>query len=59
MPHSIRIRSASNSENDYEVEVEGGIEPRSGTGGRDHIENDGRRAAGRVIAFALAIVGVV
>ena len=49
MPHSIRIRSASNSENNYEVGVEGGIEPKSGIGGRDHIENDGRRAVGRVV----------
>ena len=49
MPHSIRIRSASKSENNYEVGVEGGIEPKSGIGGRDHIENDGRRAVGRVV----------
>ena len=49
MAHSIRIRSASETENNYEVEVEGGIEPKSGIGGRDHIENDGRRAVGRVV----------
>ena len=59
MPHSIRIRSASNSENNYDVEVGGGIEPKSGIGGCDHIENDDRRAVDRVVAFALTIMGVV
>ncbi|WP_273836193.1 hypothetical protein [Halococcus sp. PRR34] len=46
----MRIKSESNSENEYEVTVDGGIEAGSGIGGRDRVTNSGRTAVGRVVS---------
>ncbi|WP_161606468.1 hypothetical protein [Halococcus saccharolyticus] len=46
----MRIKSESNRENEYNVSVDGGIEAKSGTGGRDHVGHNGRTAIGRVVS---------
>ena len=50
MAHNLRVRSESNSENEYRVEFTGGVEPESGIGGRDQVTDDGGACEGRVVA---------
>lgn len=47
--HSLRLRSASNSELTYIVEVDNWIKPGKGIGGRDRLKND-RVATGRLVS---------
>lgn len=47
--HSLRLRSASNSELTYAIEVDNWIKPGKGIGGRDRLKND-RVATGRLVS---------